>query len=125
MVTNRDMIARRIAKREICSISEARLQVDIVINTICDALKANETVRLSGLGMFYPKKYEGYVGYNPFNKQKMLVSPYRTITFRIGKDFMRELNKKPKSVSSMVEHETLTLDTNVQLVHALPTADKG
>lgn len=26
-----------------------------------------------------------------------------------------------KSVSSMEEHETLTLDMNVQFVHALPT----
>jgi nucleoid DNA-binding protein len=94
MVTNKTEIAKRIASREVCSMSEATLQVEMVMKTIIDALKANEKVRIAGLGMFYPKHYEEHVGYDPFSKKKMVVPSYRTVTFRIAKDFMRELNEK-------------------------------
>lgn len=94
MVTNKAEIAKRIASREICSLTEAQLQVEIVIKTIREALKANEKVRIAGLGMFYPKHYEEHVGYDPFGKKKIVVPSYNTVTFKVAKDFMRELNDK-------------------------------
>lgn len=94
MVTNKAEIAKRIASREICSLTEAQLQVEMVIKTIREALKANEKVRIAGLGMFYPKHYAEHVGYDPFGKKKIVVPSYKTVTFKVAKDFMRELNDK-------------------------------
>lgn len=93
-MVNKEEIARRIASREICSISDAKLQVEIVMKVIREALKDGEKVRISGLGTLYPKHYESHVGYNPFNNGAMVVPSYKTVTWKISKDLKKELNAK-------------------------------
>lgn len=93
-MVNKDEIAREIARREICSISDAKLQVEMVVRVIRDALKKGEKVRISGLGTLYPKHYESHVGYNPFNSGEMIVPSYKTVTWKISNDFKKELNEK-------------------------------
>lgn len=92
MTTTKTELAKRIAKREVCSMSEATFQVEMVCKEIRDALKNGEKVRISGLGIFYPKHYEEHIGYDPFGCKKILVPSYKTVTFKIARDFMNELN---------------------------------
>lgn len=91
-MVNKTDIARSIAKREICSLTEAQLQVDIVLKTIKEALKDGHKVRLAGLGTLYPKHYEAHDGYNPFDNGRIIVPSYHTVTWKIAKDFKEELN---------------------------------
>ena len=93
-MVNKAEIAKRVAKAEVCSLSCAKMQVDTVFKIIQEALQENETVRIAGLGTLYPKHYKEHMGYNPYSTGRIVVPSYRTVTWKISKDFKETLNKE-------------------------------
>lgn len=66
-------------------------QVDLFIdafeNSICDAMKKGEEVKISGFGTFKTRKMKSYKTVNPA-KQKPMTVPERTIAyFKPGRNF--------------------------------------
>ena len=95
-MVNKTEIAKRVASAEVCSLRSAQMQVDMVFKIIKEALKENETVRIGGLGTLYPKHYKEHMGYNPYSTGKIVVPSYKTVTFKISRDFKDELNDKER-----------------------------
>jgi len=93
MVNKKDVV-KRLAQREICSISDAEMQVNNVFNTIAELLIDNKSVRITGFGQFEVKRFPDRIGYNPFDKKQMLVKSYKVVGFKMSKDLKRKVNEE-------------------------------
>ena len=67
----------------------ARATVNLIFDSIKDALKSGDRVEIRGFGSFNLKEYGGYTGRNPKTGDKVEVKPKRLPAFRPG----RELRK--------------------------------
>lgn len=68
--------------------------VDMVFDTMSNALIAGDRIEVRGFGSFTIRRYEGYEARNPRTGVKTVVEPKRLPFFKVGKDFREGLNKK-------------------------------
>jgi len=72
----------------------ARETVNLIFNSIVDALKAGDRVELRGFGSFNLKHYDGYTGRNPKTGENVEVKPKRLPVFRPGRELRRMVDRK-------------------------------
>ena len=70
--------------------ADAGRAYDAFIGTLTDALKAGDTVNLSGFGSFSVRPYKPYAGRNPRTGNPVPVSAKRLPFFKVGKE-LKEL----------------------------------
>lgn len=75
-------------------IRKAQEVVDMMFDTMSDALTAGDRIEVRGFGSFTVREYEGYTGRNPKTGETTVVKPKRLPFFKVGKDFREGLNKK-------------------------------
>lgn len=66
--------------------------INILTESIQDALERNEKVTISDFGTFTVSKRRGFRGHNPKNGQAMEVPERRIPVFRAGKRLKKSLN---------------------------------
>jgi len=71
--------------------STAERVVDVVFDTMAEALTAGNRVEVRGLGSFQVKQYGGYTGRNPRTGTPVLVKPKTLPVFRVGKELREKL----------------------------------
>ena len=67
--------------------------IEAVFETIVDALKKGEEVRLVGFGNFYVSKREASVGRNPRTGEEIQIEASRQPKFRAGKQLKESVNE--------------------------------
>lgn len=67
--------------------------VEVVFDTIQEALKRGEEVRLVGFGNFYVSKRAASKGRNPRTGEPINIKASRVPKFRAGKQLREEVNK--------------------------------
>ena len=60
--------------------------VNIVFNSLTEAMTAGERVEIRGLGSFVIKDYDAYTGRNPKTGEPITVSPKKLPFFKVGKE---------------------------------------
>jgi len=86
-----DLIATVAAKAKITN-KAAEDVVNIIFQTMKQALIRGERIELRGLGSFSVKKYGAYIGRNPKTGGQINVKEKRLPVFKTGKDLQRRIN---------------------------------
>ncbi|MFK4785699.1 HU family DNA-binding protein [Fusobacterium sp. MFO224] len=81
-------------KAELKSKEEAKRQVELFIETMKDALEADEVLIFRGLGTFERRTTKRKEGRNPRTGESIKITPKKYIKFRVGKDLEDRLNNK-------------------------------
>ena len=75
-------------------IEVARDTVNLIFNSIKEALIAGDRVEIRGFGSFHVKHYDGYTGRNPKTGESVKVKPKRLSAFRPGREQKKIVDKK-------------------------------
>ena len=76
------------------SLRKAQEVVDMVFDTMSDALIAGDRIEVRGFGSFMVRSYDGYTGRNPKTGETTVVRPKKLPFFKVGKDFREGVNDK-------------------------------
>jgi len=74
---------------------QAEMIVDLVFNSMIQALKDGDRIEIRGFGSFKVKSYKPYQGRNPKTGEKVSVQAKKLPFFKVGKE-LKELVDKNK-----------------------------
>lgn len=89
---NKNDLIEQLSQRTGLARTDAAKAVDGVFDTITDALKAGDEVRLTGFGVFVVAQRAGGKGRNPQTGAEIEIKPSRQPRFRAGKPLKDALN---------------------------------
>lgn len=72
----------------------AKKIVEIMFESMADALEAGDRVEIRGLCSFFVKEYKSYVGRNPKSGEKVRIAPKKLPFFKAGKELRKRVNSK-------------------------------
>lgn len=72
---------------------QAEATVEVIFNTMKEALVRGENIEIRGLGAFHVKHYPGYQGRNPKTGEPITVRAKRGLLFRAGKELKDRVNQ--------------------------------
>jgi integration host factor subunit beta len=72
--------------------AEAAKVVQILFDSMADAMARGERVEIRGLCSFYIKRYQSYVGRNPKTGDKVTIKPKRLPFFKAGKELKERVD---------------------------------
>ena len=75
-------------------IEMARDTVNLIFDSIKEALISGDRVEIRGFGSFNLKEYDGYTGRNPKTGKSIEVKPKRLPSFRSGRELRRMVDKE-------------------------------
>lgn len=78
------------AKRDI-SHKRAEEVVNMIFNSMSEAMVAGERIEIRGLGSFVVKDYGAYTGRNPKTGEPIKVSPKKLPFFKVGKELKERI----------------------------------
>jgi integration host factor subunit beta len=67
--------------------------IELVFDSIADALSRGDRVEIRGLCSFHVKKYKGYTGRNPKTGEKVKIKPKKLPFFKAGRELKARVNK--------------------------------
>ncbi len=67
--------------------------VNLLFDTMSDALLDGNRIEIRGFGSFMVKKYEGYTGRNPKSGTEITVEDKKLPFFKTGKELKEKINK--------------------------------
>lgn len=80
-------LARRMGKTQ----KEIGSLLDITTEAMVGAMNADTTVAIQGFGAFEVRKKQDRVLINPVTKQKMVIPPKLSLTFKVGNTYKNKL----------------------------------
>jgi integration host factor subunit beta len=83
---NKSELIEQLAIRKDISNKCAEEIVNLIFNTMTDAMVDGERIEIRGLGSFVIKDYGTYTGRNPKTGVQITVSPKKLPFFKVGKD---------------------------------------
>jgi integration host factor subunit beta len=90
---NRTELSKEIAKKTGITQSEALKYIDVILNSITEAMENGDRVEIRGFGSFVVKDYEERKGVNPKTGEKITIPPKKLPAFKAGKDLKEKINK--------------------------------
>ncbi len=67
--------------------------VNLVFDTMCDALNNGDRIEIRGFGSFMVKEYQGYTGRNPKTGDKIVVEDKKLPFFKTGKELREKVDE--------------------------------
>jgi len=83
---NKSELIEQLSLKKDISSKKAEDVVNIVFNSLADAMTAGERVEIRGLGSFVIKEYETYTGRNTKTGAAITVRPKKLPFFKVGKE---------------------------------------
>ena len=83
---NKSELIEQLSLKKDISNKKAEDVVNIVFNSLTEAMTAGERVEIRGLGSFVIKDYDTYTGRNPKTGEPITVSPKKLPFFKVGKE---------------------------------------
>lgn len=69
---------------------------DAVVTAIREGVQKDGKVQIIGFGTFQVRERKARNGRNPQTGQAMKIKAYKTVGFKVGKDFKEKVNKKKR-----------------------------
>lgn len=69
--------------------------LEATASAVVDSLQENTSLSLSGLGILEVRKKQNRVLVNPVSKQKMVIPPKLSLTFKVSSAFKNKLKNLP------------------------------
>ena len=92
-MNKRDLIDS-LANENGLTLIKARKAVDLVFQSMTNALAKRERVEIRGFGAFTVKKYQAYHGRNPKTGEIIKVKPKKLPFFKPGKELKERVNSQ-------------------------------
>jgi integration host factor subunit beta len=83
---NKSELIEQLAIRKDISNKRAEEIVNLIFNSMTDAMVDGERIEIRGLGSFVIKDYGTYTGRNPKTGEQITVSPKKLPFFKVGKE---------------------------------------
>ena len=83
---NKSELIEQLSLKKDISNKKAEDVVNIVFNSLTEAMTAGERVEIRGLGSFVIKDYDAYTGRNPKTGEPITVSPKKLPFFKVGNE---------------------------------------
>ena len=71
--------------------------INLIFDSMSDALVKGSRVEIRGIGSFMVRKYEAYTGRNPRTGESIQVAPKKLPFFKVGKELKKRVDDGPKS----------------------------
>lgn len=92
-MTKSDLI-ERLAENSKLPKKQAEAIVDLVFESMINAMKGGERIEIRGFGSFVVKNYKPYVGRNPKTGDKVEVKEKKLPFFKVGKEMKERVDTK-------------------------------
>ena len=89
---NKSDLIELIAQKASVPQKEAFEVVNIIFDSMTEALVGGERIEIRGFGSFYAKHYKSYQGRNPKTGTEIHVKEKRLPFFKVGKELKERLN---------------------------------
>jgi len=83
---NKSELIEQLAIKKDISNKRAEEIVNLIFNSMTDAMVGGERIEIRGLGSFVIKDYGTYTGRNPKTGEQITVSPKKLPFFKVGKE---------------------------------------
>jgi integration host factor subunit beta len=83
---NKSELIEQLAVRKDISNKRAEEIVNLIFNSMTEAMVEGERIEIRGLGSFVIKNYDTYTGRNPKTGEQITVSPKKLPFFKVGKE---------------------------------------
>lgn len=83
---NKSGLIEKVAEQAGITKKRAEDAVNLIFDSMFDAMVRGERIEIRGLGSFVVKSYGAYVGRNPRTGQSIQVRPKKLPFFKVGKD---------------------------------------
>ena len=92
-MTKSELIEAIARKQKHLPAKDVELAVNLLFNSMADALKQGQKIEIRGFGSFKAIQREARVGRNPKTGEKVDVAPKRTVHFKAGKELKERVDK--------------------------------
>ena len=90
---NKAELISRMAEESKLTKKAAEAALEAFLNTVTEALKAEDKVQLVGFGTFEVRKRDARMGINPQTKEQIKIPASKAPAFKAGKAFKEVINK--------------------------------
>jgi integration host factor subunit beta len=87
---NKSQLIETIATKTDMTKRKAEDVVNLIFDSMVEAMKKGDRIEIRGLGSFIVKEYGAYVGRNPRTGESIQVQPKKLPFFKVGKE-LREM----------------------------------
>lgn len=89
-IVNKSGLVEIVAEKGKMTRKKAEDVVNLIFDSMADAMKGGDRIEIRGFGSFVVKDYESYTGRNPRTGESIQVKPKKLPFFKVGKE-LREL----------------------------------
>jgi integration host factor subunit beta len=89
---NKSDLINTIALRTNISMKTSEAIVNIIFDSMADALVSGDKIEIRGFGSFVIKEYDGYTGRNPKSGLEVVVKPKKLPFFKVGKELKERVD---------------------------------
>jgi integration host factor subunit beta len=89
---NKSELIERMAERSGIGSVQAEELANLMFNKMKSSLLNGDRIEIRGFGRFKVKDYKSYWGRNPATAEKILVSPKKLPSFKLGKELKQRVN---------------------------------
>ena len=93
-------LSKTLSKEMDLPIRKAQEVVDMVFDTMSNALVSGDRIEVRGFGSFTVRQYEGYTGRNPKTGETTFVEAKRLPFFKTGQEWREGLNQRVNGKSA-------------------------
>jgi len=89
---NKSELVEALSVREGLTYKKAEQIVNLVFDSMAEALVENDRIEIRGFGSFMVKDYKAYMGRNPKTGEVIEVKPKKLPFFKVGKELRERVN---------------------------------
>ena len=93
---NKSDLAEILSQELDLSVKETSKTVNIILDSMTEALSRGEHIEIRGFGSFTVKNYDAYVGRNPKTGEKISVKAKKAPVFKVGKELKKAVSGNGK-----------------------------
>lgn len=100
---NKSELVEALAEKGKMTRKKAEDIVDLIFDSMVEAMKSGDRIEIRGFGSFVVKDYGSYRGRNPRTGQSIEVKPKRLPFFKVGKELRERVDEEEEGGSSSAE----------------------
>ncbi|MDP2599410.1 MAG: HU family DNA-binding protein [Deltaproteobacteria bacterium] len=93
---NKSELVEKVAQKVNLTKKRAEDVVNLIFDSMTQALLKGDRVEIRGLGSFMVKHYEAYTGRNPRTGESIQVKPKKLPFFKVGKELKKRVDQGEK-----------------------------
>lgn len=92
MPINKSQIINKVAEQVKMPHKKAEEVVNLIFDSMVDAMVGGDRIEIRGFGSFVVKDYEAYTGRNPRTGESIQVKPKKLPFFKVGKELRERVD---------------------------------